>query len=166
MAGLIGAKLPAHPIDGKDIWPIVSGQAGARSPNEAYYYYAGNELHAVRSGDWKLHFPHPYLVVDGEPGKDGKPANFGKIKPETLKKHGLEAVASRHGYRVERSGLELYNLKHDIGERKNVADQHLDVVRRLQALAEQARDALGDSLTGRKGKYVRPAGQVDARQKP
>jgi arylsulfatase len=99
--------------------------------------------------------------VDGAPGKDGKPANFGKIKPESLKDHGLAAVASRHGYRVERTGLELYNLKEDIGESKNVAAKHPEVVRRLEALADKARADLGDSLTGKKGKRVRAPGQAD-----
>jgi arylsulfatase len=165
VARLIGAKLPPHPIDGKDIWPVLSGQAGAKSPHEAFFYYAGTELHAVRAGDWKLHFPHPYLVVDGEPGKDGKPANFANIKGESLKKFGLEGVASRHGYRIERCGRELYNLKDDIGETKNVADQHPDIVRRLEALAAKAREDLGDSLTGQKGKGVREPGRAEAGEK-
>ncbi len=161
IAGRIGGPLPKHAIDGKDIWPLLSGQDGARSPHEAFYYYADNELQAVRSGAWKLHFPHRYLVVNGTPGKDGKPAGFDQLKPESLTKHGLEGVASRHGYRVERCGLELYNLADDIGDTKNVAAQHPEVVKRLEALAEKARDELGDSLTGRKGKSNRPPGRVE-----
>jgi arylsulfatase len=160
VAGLIGAKLPAHPIDGKDIGPLLAGQPGARTPHEAYYFYAGDQLQAVRSGDWKLHFPHPYLTVAGEPGRDGKPANFANLKPESIKLSGLEGIASRHGYRIEQTGLALYNLKEDIGETRNVAEQHPEVVRRLQELAEKARAELGDSLTKRKGTGVRPAGRL------
>jgi len=78
----------------------MTGRVGAKSPHEAFYFYNGTELHAVRAGPWKLHFPHPYLVVDGAPGKDGKPANFGKLKPQDLQKSGIAGVASRHGYRV------------------------------------------------------------------
>ena len=118
-------------------------------------------MQAVRSGDWKLHLPHRYLVVNGVPGKDGKPAGFDKLKPESLAKHGLEGIASRHGYRVEQGGLELYNLTADIGETKNVVSQNPDVVKRMQAVAEKAREELGDSLTGRKGKGNRPPGHVD-----
>ena len=33
VARLIGAELPAHPIDGRDIWPLLAGQPGARSPH-------------------------------------------------------------------------------------------------------------------------------------
>jgi arylsulfatase len=160
IARLIDVKLPKHAIDGKDIWPLLTAQQEAKSPHEAFYYYADSELHAVRSGDWKLHFPHPYLVVNGAPGKDGKPAGFDKIKPDSLDKHGLEGVASRHGYRIERCGLELYNLKDDIGETTNVATKHPDVVRRLQVLADRAREELGDSTMGIKGKGVRLPGRV------
>jgi arylsulfatase len=159
-AQMIGAKLPQHAIDGKDIGPLLAGKQDAKSPHEAYYYYADRELHAVRSGNWKLHFPHRHLVVDGEPGKDGKPANFKNMKPESLEKHGLEGIATRHGYRIERTGLELYNLKDDIGETKDVAKEHPDVVRRLQALGDKAREELGDSLTEKKGKGVRSPGSV------
>ena len=44
-------------IDGKDIWPLLSGEAGARTPHEAIYYYFKGDLHAVRSGKWKLLTP-------------------------------------------------------------------------------------------------------------
>ncbi|MBL8793965.1 MAG: sulfatase [Planctomycetia bacterium] len=159
IAKLIGGKLSGNTIDGRDIGPLLAGKAGAKSPHEAYFYYNGSELHAIRAGDWKLHFPHPYLEVNGTPGKDGKPANFANLKPDDLTKSGMTGVASRHGYRVEKTGLELYNLKDDIGESKNVAAQHPEVVKRLQALAEPARAELGDSLTGRKGSGLRPAGK-------
>ena len=46
----------------------------------------------------------------------------------------------------------------DVGETTNVADEHPEVVARLKAAAEAARADLGDSLTGAKGKNVRPAG--------
>ncbi len=159
IAKLIGGKLSAHRIDGKDIAPLLTGEPGAKTPHEAFYYYAGEQLQAVRSGDWKLHFPHPYLEVAGEPGRDGKPANFSNLKPDSIRLSGLEGIASRHGYRIEQIGLSLYNLKEDIGETKNVAEQHPDVVKRLQALAEKARADLGDTLTRRTGNGLRPAGK-------
>jgi arylsulfatase A-like enzyme len=158
LAKLIGAELPGKRIDGKDLWPLLSGEPGAKSPHEAFYYYAGDQLQAVRSGDWKLHLPHPYLTVDGEPGRDGKPANFANMKPQSHAKSGLEGIASRHGYRVQQQPLALYHLREDVGETKDVAGKRPEVVRRLEALAEKARADLGDSLTGRAGANVRPAG--------
>ena len=133
LVGYAGGTVPETPkIDGKSIAGILEGKPGAKSPQEAYYYYWGDALHAVGSGKWKLHFPHPYLhFIEG--GKDGKP---GKL--ETLK--------------IE---LSLYDLENDISESKNVADQHPDVVKRLQALGDRMREDLGDSLVKKKGSGVR-----------
>ncbi|MHC4253721.1 MAG: sulfatase-like hydrolase/transferase, partial [Planctomycetota bacterium] len=55
LASLGGAKLPAdRAIDGRDIFPLIRGEAGAKSPHEGYYFYKGTKLEAVRSGKWKL----------------------------------------------------------------------------------------------------------------
>ena len=59
IAHLIGAKLPKHIVDGKNIWPLFV-QDEAKVSHEAYYFYYGNQLQAVRQGKWKLHFPHGY----------------------------------------------------------------------------------------------------------
>lgn len=59
-ARLAGAEVPEdRVIDGKDIWPLLSAQANAKSPHEAIYYYTGTALRAVRSGPWKLHLSAP-----------------------------------------------------------------------------------------------------------
>jgi hypothetical protein len=60
---------------------------------------------------------------------------------------------------MRRVGQELYNLSSDIGERKNVADRHPDIVTRLSQAGEVARRELGDRLTGAKGSGVRPPGR-------
>ena len=69
-AGLAGAEqLPKRTIDGKDIWPLMAGKPGARTPHRAFYYYRLDQLQAVRSGKWKL-----YVGVAVAAGKDkGKP---------------------------------------------------------------------------------------------
>jgi len=41
-------------IDGKDISVLLRGEVGAKSPHEAFFYYVGGDLDAVRSGRWKL----------------------------------------------------------------------------------------------------------------
>jgi arylsulfatase A-like enzyme len=56
------------------------------------------------------------------------------------------------------SPLQLYDLHADIGEKNNVADEHPEVVERLMALTEKAREDLGDA--DRPGKNQRPAGFV------
>ena len=55
IAALTGGTLPKdRVIDGRDIRPLLAGTPGAKSPHEAYYYYRGKRLEAIRSGDWKL----------------------------------------------------------------------------------------------------------------
>jgi len=56
------------------------------------------------------------------------------------------------------SPLQLYHLKNDIGEKNNVADKHQDIVKKLTAIAEKAREDIGDM--NKPGKNQRPAGFV------
>ncbi len=153
-----GAELPKLAIDGKDATPVLLVEVGAKSPQPAYFFYIGDELHAVRSGKWKLHLPHDYLTVNGPPGTDGKPANYAKMTPEAMSVSGVRGIASRHGYRVEKTPLALYDLTADIGETTNVAEKNPQAVKELMGYAEGARVELGDALTGAKGKGVRPCG--------
>ena len=55
--GLAGGRVPAdRVIDGRDVWPLLSG-AAKESPHEAFYYFRSETLEAVRSGPWKLELP-------------------------------------------------------------------------------------------------------------
>jgi arylsulfatase A-like enzyme len=57
-ARLAGTNAPRDRIiDGRDIWPLMSGRTGAKSPHEAFYYYQIDQLQALRSRRWKLHLP-------------------------------------------------------------------------------------------------------------
>jgi arylsulfatase A len=140
VAQLIGDSVPTdHKIDGNDIWPLMSGKSNATSPHEAFYCYYGRELRAVRDRRFKLVLPHKYRSLDGKPGgREGVPAS----------------------YKQRRAEQALYDLMNDVGETTDVAAEHPDVVARLQRAAEEARAALGDDLTNRKGSEVRPAGKV------
>ena len=59
-------------------------------------------------------------------------------------------------YKQATTGLALYDLKNDIGETADVKDQHPEIVQRFGKAAEEARDDLGDKLTKRHGKNIRP----------
>jgi arylsulfatase A-like enzyme len=155
------APLPAKAIDGVDASGLLYGTPGAAG-RESLVFYAGSELQAIRVGRWKLHFPHPYLVVNGETRTDGKPAGFGRLAPQAITNSGIAGIASRHGYVVRDLPLSLYNLDDDIGETVDVAAEHPDVVAYLTALADPYRSALGDSLTNRDGTETRPVGRATA----
>ncbi len=77
------------------------GAAGAKSPHEAFFYYSGNRLNAVRSGPWKLKF-QTTRQEETEYGKIDNPKTA--IEPK------------------------LYNLLADPGEQKSVLKDHPGVV--------------------------------------
>ncbi len=135
IARFIGADLPPRTIDGRDASALVLAIPGATSPQQSYcFYYHRNDLEAIRSGRWKLHFPHKYRSMDGrERGSGGTPGRYDNNRT---------------------TGLELYDLATDIGESRNVADAHPEVVKRLSELADAMRRDLGDNLTG-----IEPTGQ-------
>lgn len=137
VARLIEAPLPKRPIDGQDIWPLLAGEAGAESPQESYYFYWAHNLHAVRSGQWKLHLPHEYRTLNGRIGGTG----------------GMPVK-----YDTGRIDLALFDLNSDPGESINVADQHPDVVTRLQALAKSIQAELGEGT--QRGTGQRDAGEL------
>lgn len=145
VAQLVDAKLPDHPIDGRDVWPIISGQKDAKNPHSSYWYYwQPSELRAVVTGDgrWKLQFPHTYpSVVGGTPGQNGIRGRM--TRGEILKP-------------------ELYDLLNDPGEAANVVEKHPDIVQLLEAEAEKARAELGDTLSERAGTGLREAGRLAA----
>jgi arylsulfatase len=143
IARLVGAPLPKHPIDGLDVWPIISRRPGAKNPHDAYwFYYEVNELQAVTTSDgrWKLQMPHTYQTLAGSPGgKDGVPVPYSHRKIESE---------------------ELYDLVNDISETTDVSAQHPEMVKLLEAEAEKARASLGDALTKRPGPARREPGRL------
>ncbi len=143
IAKLVGAELPKNKIDGLDVWPIISRQPGAKNPHESYwFYYEVNQLQAVSTSDgqWKLQLPHTYKTMIGQPpGHDGLSGEYANKKIETE---------------------ELYDLVHDISETTNVAAQHPEIVKQLEAEAEKARADLGDGLTKRPGPGRREPGRM------
>jgi arylsulfatase A len=140
VAKLIGTRLPAHRIDGKDIWPLIAGTPGAKNPHESYFfYYHVNELHAVRSGPWKLYAPHQYRTLAGRPGgTNGIPAKYQQTKTDWA----------------------LYNLETDVSETTDVAEKNPEVVARLKKLLDNARKDMGDRLINAKGENSREPGRI------
>ena len=140
IAGRLNAPKPARPIDGLDVWPVLAGHSRATNPHSAYWFYYGqNELRAIRSGQWKLILPQTAAVLEGQPGgRDGQPVPYHSIQ----------------------TGLELYDLKNDPTESRNVANDYPEVLTQLLEQVEAARTELGDALTQRQGRGVREPGKV------
>jgi arylsulfatase len=142
LAAIAGAPLPENKIDGVNILPLLQGDFEA-NPRKTFYYYSPfrrNNLEAVRNGNWKLVFPHPGRTYEGfQPGNDGKPG----------------PVNGDGDFPFEGG---LYDLRRDPGERYDVSDSNPEIVEQLNKIANEAREDLGDELTGFPGRNRREPG--------
>lgn len=97
---------PDRKIDGKDLSSLLLGKT-TESPHEAWHYFQGTRLKAIRSGQWKL-------------ALEGQSIGMGfRNQPEEVKRPGR-----------------LYNLEKDLGETTDVSEDNPEVVARLRKLAE------------------------------
>ncbi len=132
---------PNKKIDGKSILGLLENKPNAQPRKEFYYYYRKNNLEGVRMDDWKLVLAHPGRTYEGfQPGKDGFP---GKVDENSPVPEGL------------------YDLRRDPSERYDVRDSYPEIYQKLLALAEKARNELGDDLVERKGAENREIGRVE-----
>lgn len=128
-AGLAGAPLPEKKIDGRDMAPIWLGDGGEASPyDETGFFY--------------YHAEQLQAVRSGP----------WKLYLELPQK--LVNLADK----TQPAQAALYDVRHDVGETRDLVAEKPEVVARLMTLADQAREELGD--LGREGKGQRPAGWV------
>jgi len=111
IAKLAGATLPTKPLDGVDLWPILSGKQKTHE-REALLYFDGWELQCARLGPWKLHLTRWDTFIYGPQPAGGK-----------------KNLPLRPG--------ELYNLTTDPEESYDVAEQHPAIVRDILARVEK-----------------------------
>tara|TARA_R110002049_G_scaffold137472_1_gene297491 strand:- start:1057 stop:2541 length:1485 start_codon:yes stop_codon:yes gene_type:complete len=126
---LAGGSAPRDRIiDGKDVWPVITGAEGTKSPHDAIYYLRGNSVAGIRSGDWK------FLIVDakemashaeGELSEEEK-----NLSPRQLKKLMKEQAKTAKGDKGEVEML--FNLRDDLGEKKDLSKEHPEISARLK----------------------------------
>jgi len=131
-AALAGVGVPSgRKIDGADIRSVLMDDHVSKLPHEVFYYFKGLKLQAVRNLEWKLVLPVAAPTA-------GKGKNRGEVKGK--------------------SAPQLFNLKTDIGETTDVAQEQPEIVARLETLAAKMDDDLGtDGL----GPGVRAIGSVE-----
>lgn len=140
LAEIANAPLPKNKIDGVSLFPILKGDLDANPRQSFYYYYQRNSLEAIRHGDWKLVFTHSGRTYEGfQPGNDGKPGPVNGSFPFP-------------------GGL--YDLRRDPGERYDVSESYPEIVEGLEKIAQEARNDLGDDLTGNTGNNRREPGRI------
>jgi len=115
LAKLAGTDEPKDRIiDGRNIWPLMAGQQGVKSPHKVFYYYQKAQLQAVRTRQWKLYLPLDEWQI--------------YVARDITQKHKSE----------------LYDLENDVSETNNVAAEHPDIVKKLLEYAGLARQDIGD----------------------
>ena len=130
-AELTNSKLSENKIDGKNIWPLLTGETHSSPHEKLYFYYRVNELHSIRMNDWKIHFSRTYRSLNGRPG-------------------GIDGIPVKYDMNIIEQN-ELYNLKNDPTEFFNVYNEFPEIAKKMEELGEKARIELGDNLTRIKG---------------
>ena len=141
IAEITKTSLPNKKIDGVSILPILQGDKNATPRKTFLYYYRKNSLEAVRIDNWKLVLAHPSRsYLNQLPGMNGYP---GKAPEDVY------------------MPMALYDLRRDPAENYDIKDLHPDILKKLQALAEEARADLGDDLQKRTGANNRAVGKIE-----
>jgi arylsulfatase len=107
VASLTGAALPANPMDGVNIWPMLTGTQDAVA-RDAFLYIDTYNIQAARLGPWKLHvarYNTPPWVPLPKVGRTNLPL----------------------------ANPELYNILNDPGESSDVAQDYPQIVAEIQA---------------------------------
>ncbi|MBK1875776.1 sulfatase family protein [Pelagicoccus mobilis] len=127
---------PKNPLDGKSLLPLIKGDVKEIHAGEKMFWDSGPKRvnWVARDGDWKL-------VYNGEPktyhryelGADGL------VKPELIE------------IEVEQ-GMQLYNLKDDPNETKDLASMNPERVDLMKKMYTEWRSQMADPISGRKAK--------------
>jgi arylsulfatase A len=128
-AKLASTALPPRPIDGHDVRPILFNEAGAKSPWDAKGFM--------------------YYRMDQLQAVRAGPWKLYLSLEDKYIANNRKTAAARQ---------ELFDVRNDVSETREVSAEHPDVVARLLSLAEEARRELGDR--NRPGRGQRPAGYV------
>ncbi len=132
IAGIVNATdYLTNRIDGYDIVNLLRESEVEKSPYKAFYYYDREQLQAIRWKNWKLHLAN----------EEGRYPAAWKNTPEPFPE------------------MQLYNLSKDLTETWNVAEEHPDVLKTMNDMANSIRMVLGDFELP--GEGIRRAGWVE-----
>ena len=106
-----GAEIPERlTLDGNDLRAFLTGEAET-APTEAFYYFLGEDLEAVREGRWK--YRHTPRRDDGSRTDDAPPvAELYDLDVDPAEKYN---IAERHPDVVERLSTRLQRFAEEIG---------------------------------------------------
>jgi arylsulfatase A len=144
VAKLIGGTLPDKPLDGIDIWPLLTG-AKKSIDRDALLYFDNWDLQCARWNEWKLHVARHNSSTYSAPPEGGR-RNYVLPKPE------------------------LYNLELDPQESYDVAPEHPEIVAkirgRIEALIAGFPEPVKQAYAEAKARRVNPETPIGARPRP
>jgi arylsulfatase A-like enzyme len=118
VAALLGTTLPENAgEDSYNILPVLFGDPHRTPLREATVHHSASGKFAIRKGDW--------VLIDAPSGDD----NRKRGEPDWFKKE--------RGYAPHQQPGELFNMRHDLPERRNLYAEQPDVVRTLKELLEK-----------------------------
>ena len=146
VAAILGVKLPDNAAeDSVNVLPVLLGEKLPALAREATVHHSASGKFAIRKGDW--------VLIDAPTGDD----NGARGEPEFLK--------TERGYTKHNLPGELFNLREDLGERRNHFAGRPEIVRELKTLLEKyQRD--GRSTAGAPQQNDVPIGTVAGRKNP
>jgi len=111
---LLAGAQPSHDrtIDGKDIRPLIFGEPDSQSPHEAFFYYSGEQLMAVRSGPWKLFLPLAAHAQHRQKNQPPGPILFNVVQDVSSSNN----VADEHPQLVKRLMKLAEEAREDLGD--------------------------------------------------
>jgi arylsulfatase A-like enzyme len=118
VAAILGTTLPDNAgEDSVSIFPVLLGVAASAPVREATVHHSASGQFAIRQGDW--------VLIDAPSGDD----NRKRGEPDWLKKE--------RGYTANDLPGELFDLREDLSQRRNLYFERPEVVRRLKQLLEK-----------------------------
>lgn len=137
----IGGSLPSRPLDGIDIWPLLTGEKKSIE-REALLYFDNWDLQCARWNQWKLH-----------------------VARHNSSTYSAAPAGGRHNFVLPRP--ELYNLALDPEESYDVAPEHPEIVAQIQGRIEKLLagfpEPVKQAYAESKARKVNPATPIGAR---
>jgi arylsulfatase A len=115
VAAIVGARIPSDAAeDSYNILPVLKGEKLDHALREATVLHSGSGHFALRQGPW--------VLIDWPTGDNN---------------HEPQWFKERRGYQAHHEAGELYDLRQDISQRRNLYAEKPDVVKRLKELLEK-----------------------------
>lgn len=156
LAAIVGQPLPARPIDGIDLMPVLDGSMTVRPVPIGCWIFSLSHLNQAKL----KHYIDPELqkgttplvkLAGGKATRDFRNFHHPAIT-EADYRGARSFIDGDHKLVIRKKdggrSVELFDLKSDPAEKSNIADEKPELVEKLQADLRQWQESVLNSLTG------------------